>query len=88
MEWQRQIKRTQAGLYVATLSGILRGTAGGGMMEGPHGDRILLDVGSLFSEEQAAEAWLETLEQLLTSRPVTIDVTPLPKESDGVEGER
>lgn len=88
MEWQQQIKRTQAGLYQATLSGMLEGTAGGGMLEGIHGDRILLDVGSLFSEAQAAEAWLQKLEQVLTSRPVTIDVTPLPKESDGAEGKR
>ena len=57
-------------------------------MEGIHGDRVLLDVGSLFSEAQAAEAWLDTLEQVLTSRPVTIDVTPLPKEGDVAEGER
>ena len=87
MEWQRQIKRTPSGLYAATLSGILVSTHGGGMMEGPHGKRALLDVGSLFAEEQTAEAWLDTLEQVLTSRPVTIAVTPLPNESEGAEGE-
>jgi hypothetical protein len=87
MEWQRQIKRTQGGLYAATLSGMLEGTAGGGMMEGTHGDRALLNIGSLFSEEQGAETWLKALEQSLTSRPVTIEVTPLPKESDVTAGE-
>ena len=55
-------------------------------MEGPHGKRALLDVGSLFAEEQTAEAWLDALEQVLTNRPVTIAVTQLPNESEGVEG--
>jgi hypothetical protein len=87
MEWQRQITRTPAGLYAATLSGFLVGTHGGGMMEGPPGGRALLDFGCLFSEEQAAEVWLETLEQVLTSHPVTIELTPLPKASDIAEGE-
>ncbi len=57
-------------------------------MEGPPGGRALLDFGSLFSEEQAAEAWLETLEQVLTSHPVTIAMTPLPEASGVIaEGE-
>jgi hypothetical protein len=67
---------------------MLEGTAGGGILEGVHGDRALLDIGSLFSEEQAAETWLKALEQVLTSLPVTINVTPLPKADNVTEGAR